>query len=183
MTNIAATQTSSSQEWRTPKWLFDLLNLEFNFDIDAAATNENTLCNNWFTKENDGLKQVWWGNVFVNCPYNQAKLWVKKGYEEASSGNATVVLLIAARTDTRYWWDYVRWGDVRFLKGRIRFEELVTERVGDQLISTVRQAGSAPFPSAVVVFEKAEWYKHRPTTFYWDIPKEKRTEQNDVGQP
>lgn len=156
MADISATQTSNNQEWRTPKYFFDLLDQEFHFDIDAAATDANSLCTNWFTKESDGLKQEWWGNVFINCPYNQAKLWLKKAYEEACKGNCTVVLLVAARPDTRYWWNYARWGEVRFLKGRLKFEGA---------------KNSAPFPSCCVVFYRG--MKNPPKTVYWEIEKPK----------
>ena len=52
-----------SDEWSTPKDLFDSLNEEFHFDLDAASTDENALCERHFTRENDGLLQSW-GGVF-----------------------------------------------------------------------------------------------------------------------
>lgn len=54
-------------------------------------------------------------------------------------------MLIPARTDTSYWHDYVMRGDIRFLRGRIKF---------------VQPDGTAthpaPFPSAIVIFKKEE---------------------------
>ena len=64
-------------------------------------------------------------------------LWMKKAYEESQKG-ATVVCLVPARTDTSYWHEYAMQADeIRFVKGRLKF--------GDG-------KGSAPFPSAVVIF-------------------------------
>ena len=64
--------------------------------------------------------------------------WIKKAYEESQDSNTKVVMLIPARTDTRYWHDYVMKAElVYFVKGRLKF--------GDS-------SNSAPFPSAVVVF-------------------------------
>ncbi|HXS60809.1 MAG TPA: DNA N-6-adenine-methyltransferase [Candidatus Sulfopaludibacter sp.] len=44
-----STLTKLSDEWRTPQWLFDELNKEFNFDIDLCATKENSKCKNYYT--------------------------------------------------------------------------------------------------------------------------------------
>ena len=77
--------------------------------------------------------------MFVNPPYGRGiKDWVKKCYEEGTKKDTTVVMLIPARTDTKYWHDYVmRADEIRLVKGRIKFGG------GNN---------SAPFPSAVVVF-------------------------------
>lgn len=154
----ARTGDSEKDEWQTPKWLYDLLDREFRFNLDPAATHQNALCANYYTEEVNGLIQPWYDATFVNPPYSNLYQWVQKGYEEAEKGNATVVMLVPARTDTRAWWDYVRWGDVRFLPGRLKFK-------GGK--------HSAPFPSAIVVFEKEFSKKNRPTTFYWDIRAQK----------
>lgn len=157
MNNLDALMTSartgdlSKDEWRTPRWLFNLLDREFDFDLDAAATAANALCKRYYTAEDDGLKQSYFGSTFINPPYSQLRQWVAKGYHEAKIGNAHVVMLVAARTDTRAWWNYIRFGEVRFLKGRLKFE-------GGK--------HSAPFPSAVVIFPK---FLGTPKTVYWDV--------------
>lgn len=153
--NIAATQTSGSQDWQTPAWLFNLLNQEFNFDLDACADDENALCDYYFTEVEDGLKQDWFGTAWANPPYKYAKLWIEKAYKEAKKGNCTAVLLIGARPDTRYWWDYVRHGEVRFLKGRLKFD-----RIGGA-------SYAAPFPSAIAIFRK--YLREEPKTVYWQV--------------
>ena len=82
-------------------------------------------------------QQDWSGDtVFMNPPYGrEIKDWIKKAYTESKRG-ATVVCLIPARTDTAYWHDYCFKGEVRFLRGRLSFSN----------------KGTAPFPSAVVIF-------------------------------
>lgn len=176
----ARTGDPDKDEWMTPRWLFDLLNREFKFTLDPAATKENHLCDIYMTKEINGLIQPWSGVTFVNPPYSQLFKWVKKGYEEAERGNATVVMLIPARTDTRAWWDYVRWGDVRFLKGRLKFdipesekEKIIfknTERMKKGKKPMPSDGWSAPFPSAIVTFnQNLGGFRHPPTTFYWDL--------------
>lgn len=76
--------------------------------------------------------------AFVNPPYSQIKQWVKKCWEESTKPNTIVVMLIPARTDTKYFHEYINHrSEVRFIKGRLKF--------GDNNYS-------APFPSMVVIF-------------------------------
>jgi phage N-6-adenine-methyltransferase len=129
--------SSATDEWATPQELFDRLNAVFHFTLDPCATAVNAKCRRYFTIAEDGLQQDWDGErVFMNPPYGRAiGDWVKK----ASEANALVVCLLPARTDTRWWHDYVVGGgaSVSFLKGRLRF--------GDS-------TASAPFPSAIAIF-------------------------------
>ena len=135
--------TSDKNYWETPQTFFDELNKEFNFTLDVASTDENAKTKNHFTIESDGLSNKWKGNVFCNPPYGkEIGLWVKKAYEESLTNDGVIVLLIPARTDTRYWHDYIfgKAKDIRFLKGRLKFE----------LNGEAKQ--SAPFPSAVIIY-------------------------------
>lgn len=140
--NTEAMFSSKSMDWSTPQSFFDSLNKEFSFSLDPCADATNHKCEKYFTKEDDGLRQSWKGEtVFCNPPYGRAiKNWVKKCSEEAQQPNTTVVLLIPARTDTKYFHDYIYQKpnvEIRFLRGRLKF--------GDG-------KHSAPFPSMVVIF-------------------------------
>ncbi|KXY25723.1 DNA N-6-adenine-methyltransferase [Bacillus sp. FSL K6-0067] len=142
--NTATLNTLFSSEtdlWNTPKYFYDILNEEFSFTLDPCTDGTNAKCTKYFTKEDDGLVQDWSDDiVFMNPPYGRVLAdWVRKAYEESQKG-ATIVCLIPARTDTRYWHDYVmKAKEVRLIKGRLKFGG---------------SKNSAPFPSAVVVFEK-----------------------------
>ena len=133
--------SSKSNEWSTPQNLFDELNDEFNFTLDPCATDENAKCSKYFTIEDNGLSKDWSNDVvFMNPPYGrEIKQWIKKAYEESLNG-ATVVCLIPARTDTTYWHDFIfdKANDIRFLRGRLKFGN---------------SKNSAPFPSAIVVYQ------------------------------
>lgn len=133
--------SSATDLWATPQAVFDQLNAEFHFNLDPCATPENAKCANYFTIDIDGLSQSWGGhNVFCNPPYGKALArWVKKAYEESKKPNTTVVMLIPARTDTRYFHEYIyhKAKEIHFIKGRLKFGE---------------SKNSAPFPSMVVVF-------------------------------
>lgn len=129
--------TSNTDLWETPQYLFDQLNNEFHFDIDVCAIPENAKSEKYFTPEQDGLKQQWVGTCWMNPPYGrQIGKWVKKAYESSLNG-ATVVCLLPARTDTKWWHDYCVKGEIRFIKGRIKFGG---------------SKGNAPFPSVIVIF-------------------------------
>lgn len=132
--------SSATDQWTTPQDFFDKLNAEFHFNLDPCADSINHKCEKYFTKEDDGLKQDWGGHVvFCNPPYGKAiGEWVKKCYEESQKQNTTVVMLIPARTDTKYFHKYIYWkAEIRFIPGRLKF--------GDS-------KNAAPFPSMVVIF-------------------------------
>jgi len=129
--------SSKTDMWATPQDFFDKLNKEFGFNLDVCATAENAKCARYFTEQDDGLKKDWGGALcWCNPPYGR-KIgeWVKKASE-----SDFCVMLLPARTDTRWFHDYI-YGktEIRFLKGRLKF--------GDS-------KNSAPFPSMVVVFRK-----------------------------
>lgn len=133
---------SETVEWATPKELFDRLNAKHKFDLDVAASSTNHLCKEWFGLDHedesrrDGLAAEWYGHVWCNPPYGRViKDWVKK----ASEHHDLVVMLLPARTDTKWFHDYVLPNaKVTFIKGRLKFGN---SKVG------------APFPSMLVEFE------------------------------
>lgn len=127
--------SNTGDDRSTPQWLFDLLNNQYDFNIDAAANKHNTKCPVYFNEESDGLKQVWreTDRLFINPPYSKVRDWVAK----SAANSALSVQLVAARTDTRWWHDFVFNGAdwVLFYKGRLKFNGMKTP---------------APFPSAIV---------------------------------
>lgn len=134
--------SQDSDEWGTPRWLFDSLNKEFGFTLDPCSGGENAKCVDFYTMRENGLLRDWGiETVFMNPPYSDVAAWMRKAYGAAQEG-ATVVCLIPARTDTAWWHDYVMKGEIRLLRGRLKF--------GDA-------ENSAPFPSAIVVFRPREF--------------------------
>ena len=138
MSFTAGLRSSNRHDWETPADLFAELDAEFGFTIDVCATPENAKCDRFFSPDEDGLRQSWAGEVcWMNPPYGrEIGKWMAKAHAEAEAGSI-VVCLIPARTDTRWWHDYAMKGEIRFLRGRIRF---------------VGARHSAPFPSAIIVF-------------------------------
>ena len=134
--------SSKTGMWSTPQDFFDKLSWRFGkFDLDPCASPCNTKCANFFTEAEDGLVKDWGGfTSFVNPPYGRGiDKWIQKGFEESQKEGTKVVMLIPARTDTKYWHKFVmKASEVYFVKGRLKF--------GDS-------KNCAPFPSAVVVFD------------------------------
>lgn len=161
-TSPAATTSPSSMDvhysskdhtWETPQSLFDLLDGEFGFTLDVCAAAGTAKCERYFSPADDGLIQDWSQDIcWMNPPYgDQIEIWMRKANEQVELG-ATVVCLVPARVDTGWWWDSCICGEIRFLKGRVKFR---TPGKEDQ---------SAPFPSAVVVLGKGIEAK----TVWWD---------------
>lgn len=129
--------SSKTNNWSTPDELFAELDDIFHFDLDACATQSNAKCRQYYTPEQDALKQRWTGTVWMNPPYGHLiAAFMRKAYEESIKG-ATVVALVPSRTDTAWWHTYAKQGQVVFLRGRLRF---------------CGASSSAPFPSAIVIF-------------------------------
>lgn len=130
--------SSKTDLWATPQDFFDKLHAVFKFDTDVCALPDNAKCARFFSPEQDGLKQEWHGVCWMNPPYGrEIGAWVEKAYNSAKANGATVVCLLPARVDTRWWHDYCAKGEVHFVRGRLKFGNAVN---------------SAPFPCAVVVF-------------------------------
>ena len=112
-------------DWATPDWLFNALDAEFHFTLDAAASPHNAKCMRFLTEKEDGLAQDWRREtVWVNPPWSAEAVadWVRKAYEASRKG-ATVVMLIP------YWKGYewfdrycVALGQLRHVMGKVYFK-------------------------------------------------------------
>lgn len=148
---IKASLSSKSSHWETPIKLFNLLNEEFSFELDAAANKENAKCKAYFTQEDNPLERDWAKSTFCNPPYGKIiGKFVKKAYEESLKG-CLVCLLIPSRTDTKFFHNYCSKGEIRFIKGRLKFI--------NRSFPSFREDGNfkispAPFPSCIVIFSK-----------------------------
>lgn len=139
--------SSASSEWATPPDFFAKILAEFGpFDLDPAADASNAKAPRFYTRADDGLTKAWFGRVWCNPPYGRnLGEWVRRGYESThlphyGIGADIVVMLLPARPDTAAWHDFIfPYAEVRFIRGRLKFGAAKS---------------SAPFPSAVVVFDR-----------------------------
>jgi phage N-6-adenine-methyltransferase len=149
--------SSKSVEWETPQDFFDKLNAEFDFTLDACASDENYKCERYFTVRDNGLAQSFTGErVWINPPYGtHIKRWIEKA---ATTPSEVTVMLIPARTDTKAWHRHIFGNaEIRFIEGRLKFN-------GHQR--------DAPFPCAVVIF--------RPKGIHMTL---KQLAENYLGPP
>jgi len=154
--------SSDRQDWATPQALFDALNEEFFFVMDAAASPNNAKSALYITSEQDSLKESW-GSVIVetgcdptgaavwlNPPYGRdIGKWIQKAYEESLNG-LVVVVLTFCRSDTKWWHRWaMKAAEVRLIEGRIRFEGA---------------PASAPAPSCLLIFDESRRLPRFTTT-------------------
>jgi len=126
MSNFISRHTGDN--WATPLSLYNELDKEFNFLDDPCP-----LYPDW---TEDGLKREWGLRTFVNPPYSKPRPWIEKAIEESEKGKL-IVMLLRGDTSTKWFHDLVLGkAEIRFLKGRIRFNDLKP----------------APFPSIVAIY-------------------------------
>ena len=130
---------SNKQDWSTPRWLFDLLNNEFNFDLDVCADNENKKVDRFYSIEDSAFEHHWVGTCWMNPPYGRGiSEWMAKAWRSALVPPTKVVCLLPVRSDTKWWHNYaMESSEIRFLNKRLSFGG---------------SSNKAPFPSAIIVF-------------------------------
>lgn len=119
---------------RTPRELWEPLNAEHRFTLDAAASVHNALCPMFYTIADNGLERSWRNHrVWCNPPYSDIRPWVEKAWSarDVERAERIVMLLPSNRTEQRWWQELVepyrdnggeRELTVRFLAGRLRFD-------------------------------------------------------------
>lgn len=92
--------------WSTPSELVAWMEIEYgDYDIDAAASKENAVCEKFYSKETNCLKR-WWGSnkhIWLNPPYSNITPFVKKAIEQMENNNQIDILLPC---DTSAGWFY-----------------------------------------------------------------------------
>lgn len=136
---------NDSNDFFTPRWILDASRKVFGkrIDLDPCA-HPRALVNakRLVIWPEDGLKVEWKGCVFVNPPYSGGiHRWFHKAWVSHATG-AQIIMLVPARTHTRYWHFYVPRSDAFALLRPISF-------IRD---STGNDDGSAPMPNALIYF-------------------------------
>lgn len=90
------TPDSVRDKWATPKEVIDWLTKRYGaYDLDAAASKDNAVCEHFYTEEINCLKR-WFGtkkHVWLNPPYSNPDPFVKKAIEQMEHDNQIDVLL------------------------------------------------------------------------------------------
>jgi len=143
--------SSNTDLWATPIDLFQELDSHYHFTLDPCSTHANAKCAKHYTKAQDGLAQNWDNEiVFMNPPYGRE---IGKWIAKAISSRSIVVMLLPARTDTKWFHDHLYDNpnvQMEFIKGRLKF--------GDA-------TNSAPFPSLIAHYHHPSFRQmQRPLT-------------------
>lgn len=139
------TLANGSDLWRTPRRLFNILNADFNFTRDAAASRDNRLTSRFWDEQDNALEQNWEGErLFCNPPFSMVSEFLSKAHEAELA-----VFVVPARTQTTYFLHQVfanpHCHQIMFLHRGIRFlppKGLVQSQAGTR----------APLPTCILVY-------------------------------
>jgi phage N-6-adenine-methyltransferase len=159
-----------SDEYETPKALFDYLNSIFEFELDPCAkpsieAQKRINTKEKYTQDEDGLDNTWVNfSTFVNPPYSKISKWIDKAIKEyddrlmiyarfstPTSRPKPIVMLVPARTDTKWFHKIANYSftKVILLKGRLRFNN---------------SKNSSPFPSCLIILSSVSYLNKFETT-------------------
>lgn len=109
-----------SDEWYTPKFIFDALNVRF--DVDVASPKEgprHTPCDSYIWQNSLDVK--WSGFVWMNPPYGHQATKMKWLSKFFNHGNG--IALMPDRTSAPWWQHFAPMADcILFVNGKIKFE-------------------------------------------------------------
>ena len=126
-TGKSSTPVDIKDLWESPKPLYNTLDREFEFDVDICASVSNSLALNCFTEEYSALDHEWneyykTSVAFINPPYSLTETFITRAAQQAEKHNITVVALVNANTDTKWFADAVKSSnEVRLITGRVGF--------------------------------------------------------------
>lgn len=107
-----------SDEWYTPKYIFDALQLRFDLDVASPVQETFVPAINRFTE--NSLEKDWFGQVWCNPPFggrNGLVPWIDKFIEH---GNG--IILTPDRTSCDWWQKLVHETEAcLFIKGKVKF--------------------------------------------------------------
>lgn len=113
-----------NDNWETPLLVLEEAMKKYDVHpiLDVCATDSNSKCKHHFSPEYNALDKDWECDFFMNPPYSEIEIWMQKAYEEHLKYNVNGLVLVFAKTSTKWWHKWVEGkGEVRFQKGRIRF--------------------------------------------------------------
>lgn len=119
-------KAGETDEWYTPRYIFDALEGDKGrfFDLDVAAPPggpRHLSVEEFFTKTDDGLKQLWWGTVWMNPPFGHQstkRAWLTKFFDHGDG-----IALLPDRTSAPWFQEFAPMADVLcFVSPKVKFE-------------------------------------------------------------
>ncbi|HBS7908561.1 TPA: phage N-6-adenine-methyltransferase [Klebsiella pneumoniae] len=127
MTDYGGSKTPKNERdyWQAPIEIFNALDREFGFWLDAAASESNALCAHYLTELDDSLNSEWtsYGAIWCNPPYSDIGPWVEKAAEQSRAQSQAVVMLLPADISTGWFISAMQSADeLRLITGgRVQF--------------------------------------------------------------
>lgn len=111
-----------SDEWYTPRYIFDAIGLRYDLDVAAPILGPRHVpTQNWYHPLRNGLRQPWFGLVWMNCPFGHQrhkKAWLNRFF---AHGNG--VALVPDRTSAPWFQEYAPLADaICWVSPKIKFE-------------------------------------------------------------
>lgn len=102
--NILTSQ--ETDEWSSPRELVEPLAKAIGgFDLDPSSGAEKSpFADNTYTEAENGLKQPWEGNVWVNPPYSEMGNWTEKTITEAQREETDTICYLSKGDSSTDWW-------------------------------------------------------------------------------
>lgn len=115
-------KAGESDEWYTPKYIFDALGAKFDLDVAAPINGpKNVPCLNWYHKIDRALSRQWYGFVWMNPPFGHQstkRKWLSKFFDH---GNG--ICLLPDRTSAPWWQEMASKADaITFVSPKVKFE-------------------------------------------------------------
>jgi len=110
-----------TDEWYTPKWVFDALGCRFDLDVACPPEGPRYTPADAFY-DRDSLELMWFGFVWMNPPFgNMAtkRAWLSKFFDHGDG-----IALLPDRTSAPWWQEAApRANAILFVNGKIKFEK------------------------------------------------------------
>jgi len=100
--NIHRGGNPTSDDYRTPAWVFERMGITFDLDVCAPLGGVPHLpALRYFTQADDGLAQPWEGRVWMNPPFSHAAAWVRRFVEH---GNGVCLVQVSKTKHSAELW-------------------------------------------------------------------------------
>ena len=142
-----------NDEYGTPPLLFFEASKKFKISpkVDYAASDVNHLCDKYYTMKDNSLLQTWNESGYLNPPYSKVEQFMRKAYHSWKQNNIDLLILVYAKTDTKWWHNYVEGkAEYHFIKGRVKF----LDNNGDVILDKHGREQSSPYPSVWIIYRR-----------------------------
>ncbi|NIX55333.1 MAG: hypothetical protein GWN14_05220 [candidate division Zixibacteria bacterium] len=155
MSRVDILTKSESSLWETDPLVFARLSVMCGgFEVDAAASDENHLCDEYYTEEHDALSFQWPNKrIYCNLPWGRGVHsnvgdWLRVGHTAAKRGAPVVCFHVPVKSDQPWWHEWASKGHILFVRGRLIFYI-----DGKPKLDKMGNVCSATFPSAFVIYQ------------------------------